>query len=102
LDTGALNAESLENIRSTTQELGKTIANLPLPFKDPNAKLRYSDLPPVLKSLLDDMTDRVEQKIGSEEADIATQEVRSFKSGSKLFSQSDISTQFNKLLRLLT
>jgi len=102
LDTGALNAKSLENIRLTTQELGKTIANLPLPFKDPNAKLRYSDLPPVLKDLLDDMTSRVEQKIGSKDADIATQEIRSFKSGSKLFGQSDISREFNKLLRLLT
>jgi hypothetical protein len=102
LDTGALNAKSLENIRTTTQELGKTIANLPLPFKDPNAKLRYSDLPPVLKELLDNMTDRVEQKIGSKDAAVATQDVRSFKSGSKLYSQSDISTQFNKLLRLLT
>jgi hypothetical protein len=102
LDTGALNAESLENIRDTTQELGRTIANLPLPFKDPNAKLRYSDLPPVLKSLLDDMTDRVEQKIGSEDAAVATQDVRAFKSGSKLYSQADISSQFNKLLRLLT
>lgn len=102
LDTGALNAESLENIRSTTKELGQTIANLPLPFKDPNAKLRYSDLPPVLKDLLDDMTSRVEQKIGSKDAAIATQEIRSFKSGSKLFGQSDISREFNKLLRLLT
>ena len=102
LDSGALNATSLENIRGTTAELGKVIANLPLPFDDPAQKLRYSDLPPALKNLMDDMISRVEDKIGKKDADIATANLRSFKSGADVYGQSDISSQFNKLLRLLT
>lgn len=102
LDTGALNAESLENVRTATSELGKVIANLPLPFEEQSQKLRYSDLPPALKKLIENMIDKVDAKIGSEEADIATSELRSFMSGSDVYSQGEISSQMNKLLRLLT
>jgi hypothetical protein len=102
LDTGALNARSLENIRSTTSELGKVIANLPLPFDNPAQKVRYSDLPPALQGLIEDMITRVEAKIGQKDADIATADLKSFKSGGDVYGQSDISSQVNKLLRLLT
>jgi hypothetical protein len=102
LDAGALNARSLENIRSTTTELGKVIANLPLPFDNPAQKVRYSDLPPALQNLIEDMITRVEAKIGQKDADIATAELKSFKSGGDVYGQSDISSQVNKLLRLLT
>lgn len=102
LDAGSLNSRSLENIRTTTSELGKVIANLPLPFDNPAQKVRYSDLPPSLQGLIEDMISRVEDKIGKKDADIATAELRSFKSGSDVYGQSDISSQVNKLLRLLT
>jgi hypothetical protein len=102
LDSGSLNARSLENIRSTTSELGKVIANLPLPFDNPAQKVRYSDLPPALQGLIEDMISRVEDKIGKKDADIATANLKSFKSGGDVYGQSDISSQVNKLLRLLT
>jgi hypothetical protein len=102
LDSGSLNARSLENIRSTTSELGKVIANLPLPFDNPAQKVRYSDLPPALQGLIEDMISRVEAKIGQKDADIATAALKSFKSGGDVYGQSDISSQVNKLLRLLT
>lgn len=102
LDSGALDNTSLENVRSTAAELGKVIANLPLPFTDQAQKVRYSDLPPTLKKLIDDMTDRVEKKIGKKDADIATAELRSFKSGADVYSQSEISSHLATLLRLLT
>ncbi len=102
LDSGALNKVSLENVRTSARELGKVIANLPLGFNDQSQKLRYSDLPPALQKLMDDMIERVETKIGQEDADIATQQLKAFKSGSDVYSQGEISAQMSKLLRLLT
>jgi hypothetical protein len=102
LDTGALDATKLENVRSTAAELGKVIANLPLPFTNQAQKVRYSDLPPALKNLIDDMVVRVEDKIGKKDADIATKELRAFKSGADVYSQSEISSKMATLLRLLT
>jgi hypothetical protein len=102
LDSGALNAEALENVRSSARALGSVIANLPLPFESPTAKLRFSDLPPVLRDLIEDMISRVEQKIGKEDADEATKKLRSYKSGGDAFSQSEVSSEMSTLLRLLT
>jgi hypothetical protein len=102
LDSGALNAKSVENVRSSTSELGKVIANLPLPFENQNEKLRYSDLPANLKDLTESLIERVEAKIGKEDADIATEKLRSFMTGSDLFNQAEISSELNRMLRLLT
>jgi hypothetical protein len=102
IDSGALDATSLENVRSSARELGSVIANLPLPFTNQAQKVRYSDLPPTLKKLIDDMVSRVEKKIGKEDADIATAELKSFKSGADVYSQSEISSRLATLLRLLT
>jgi hypothetical protein len=102
IDSGGLNPDALENIRSSTAALGQLIANLPLPFGDQTDKLRYSDLPPVLKNMIDDMMDRVEQKIGKEDANAATENLRKFKAGSSVMSQSDVSSEMNVMLRLLT
>lgn len=102
IDTEALNPESLESVRMGASALADAIANLPLPFKNQAQKIRYSDVPPALRDLMDDMMDKVEQKIGSEDAAIATEHLRQFKSGSEVFSQGEISSEMNKLLRLLT
>ena len=99
LDTGALNPDSLENIRSSTRELGKVIANLPLPFGSETEKVRYSDLPPALRGLIEDMISRVETKIGKKDADEATTALKSFMSGGDVYSQSEISSEMSKLLR---
>ena len=102
LDAKALNPESLENVRASSRELGKVIANLPFAFGESAQKIRFSDVPPALRDLIEDMITRVEAKIGKEDADIATQELRSFMSGGDYFNQSEISAQMSKLLRLLT
>lgn len=102
LDAGGLNPESLENVRSSARALGQVISNLPLPFGSANQKVRFSDLPPVLKNLIDDMIDKVEAKIGKEDADIATKTLRDFKSGGDAFSQSEVSSEMSTMLRLLT
>lgn len=102
LDSGALNKVSLENVRSSASELGKVISNLPLGFNNQAEKIRYSDLPPALKNLMDSMMERVEKKIGKKDADVATADLKSFKSGSEVYSQGEISAQMSKMLRLLT
>jgi hypothetical protein len=102
IDSGALNPQALENVRSSAKELGETIANLPLPFGADAEKVRFSDLPPALRDLVEDMMTRVEAKIGKEDADIATQDLRSYISGGDVYNQSQISSQLAKMLRLLT
>ena len=102
LDSGALNKISIENVRNSARELGKVISNLPLGFNDQTEKVRYSDLPPSLQNLMDDMMERVEAKIGKEDARIANADLEAFKSGSDVYSQGEISSQMSKLLRLLT
>jgi len=102
LDAGSLNPEALENVRASSRELGKVIANLPFAFGEQSEKIRYSDLPPALRDLLDDMITRVEAKIGTEDAAEATKDLKSFMSGNDFYSQADISSQMAKMLRLLT
>jgi len=102
LDSGALNADSIENVRESARLLGEVMSNLPLPFDEQIEKVKFSDLPPVLRDLIDDMMDRVEKKIGEEDADIANKTLKSYKAGSDVFSQSEVSSEMNVLLRLLT
>jgi hypothetical protein len=102
LDEGSLNKVSLENVRATAAELGKVISNLPLPFTDQSEKVRFSDLPPALRNLMTNMVERVEEKLGEEDADEATKSLKGFMSGSDVYSQSDISSQMATMLRLLT
>jgi hypothetical protein len=102
LDTKALNPRALENVRLTAAELGKTMANLPLPFGKDASKLKFSDLPSGLKDLIDQMITRVEAKIGKEDADIATQKLRSYMAGADVFNQGEVQSEMSKLLRLLT
>jgi hypothetical protein len=102
LDSGALNPQALENVRSSAKALGKVIANLPLPFGSETEKVRYSDLPPALKTLMDDMLSRVTDKIGAKDAQEATVGLRSFMSGGDYYTQQEISSELSKLLRLLT
>ena len=102
LDSGALNPQALENVRSSAKALGEVIANLPLPFGSETEKVRYSDLPPALKSLMKDMMTRVTDKIGAKDAAQATAGLQSFISGGDFYTQQEISSELSKLLRLLT
>jgi hypothetical protein len=51
---------------------------------------------------MEKMITRVENKIGQKDADIATKGMKDFMSGQEVYSQSEISSQMSKLLRLLT
>jgi hypothetical protein len=102
LDSGALNPESVENVREAARQLGAAIANLPLPFDAQSQKVRYTDLPPVLRDLIEDMIKKVEDKIGIEDANEATKSLKSFMSGGDVYSQGEVSAEMSKMMRLLT
>jgi DNA-binding ferritin-like protein len=102
IDTKALDAQALGSVRLGATALAKAIANLPLPFQNQSQKIRFSDVPPSLSTLMEDMIAKVEQKIGKEDAAEATTKLKSFMSGADVFSQGEISSEMNKLLRLLT
>jgi hypothetical protein len=78
------------------------IANLPLPFGRDAQKVRFSDLPPAMRDLIEDMVSKVEEKIGKEDADVATEKLQSYMSGGDAYSQMEVSSDMSKLLRLLT
>ena len=102
IDTGALDSTALTNVRTGATALAETIANLPLPFENQSQKIRFSDVPPALAKLMEDMIKKVEAKIGKEDAGEVTKELKSFMAGGDVYSQSEISSKMNKLLRLLT
>jgi DNA-binding ferritin-like protein len=102
MDTGALDNTALVNVRTGAKALAETISNLPLPFADQSQKVRFSDLPPALANLMKDMIEKVEDKVGQKDAGAATSELKSFMSGGDMYSQSEISSHMNTLLRLLT
>lgn len=102
IDTGAIDSKNLEGVRATATELGKVIANTPLPFGNENAKLSFSDLPPSMKTLAQSMIKRVMEKLGPEDGPAAVAEIKAFMSGSDQLSQGEVQGEFSKLLRLLT
>lgn len=102
LDSGALNSDSIQNVREASRDLGKVISNLPLPFDNQAAKMRFSDMPPTLRDLMDDLVDKVVDKIGTADGAKATAKMRSFMSGGDMFSQGEVSREMSRFLRLLT
>ena len=102
IDTGALDSTALTNVRTGATALAEVISNLPLPFEDQSQKIRFSDVPPALAKLMEDMIKKVEAKIGKEDAGDVTKDLKSFMAGGDVYSQSEISSKMNRLLRLLT
>lgn len=102
LDKGALDKDALSNVREASRDLGRAISNLPLPFDNQAAKVRFSDIPPTLRDLMQDLVKRVHEKIGNEDGQKATAKLRSFMSGGDMFAQSEISREMSRFLRLLT
>jgi hypothetical protein len=62
----------------------------------------FEDVPPALQKLIKDMVTRVFEKANEEDADLATDNLRRFIAGEGERSQSEISSEMAKLLRMLT
>lgn len=102
LDSGALDPQALENVKASARALGQVLGNLALPFGNENKKLKFTDLPPALRDLMEEMMSRVEKKIGKDDAEVVNKKLKSYRSGGDVFSQSEVSSELSTLLRLLT
>ena len=102
IDAGAIDSKGLEGVRMSARELGTVIANTPLPFGNDNATLKFSDLPPSMKTLADSMLNRVVEKLGPKDGSQAVAELKSYMSGADQLNQGEVQAMFSKLLRLLT
>ncbi len=102
LDSGTLNPQALENVRASARALGEVLGNLALPFGNETKKLRFTDLPPALRDLMEEMMVRVEKKIGKDDAEVVNKKLKTYRSGGDMFSQGEVSSELSTLLRLLT
>ena len=75
---------------------------LPVSKVNKSDQIRYSEVPPALQKLIKDLISKVEDKIGKDEADTKTEQLREFMTSKNYYSQSEISSQMAKLLRVLT
>ena len=65
-------------------------------------KIKFSDVPPALQELIHDLIERVENKIGLEDADLCSSDIKGFIEGRYKYTQSELSSQMAKHLRMLT
>jgi len=65
-------------------------------------QLTFADVPPALQELIHDLIERVESKIGLEDADICSSDIKGFIAGRYKYTQSELSSQMAKHLRMLT
>lgn len=101
VDDNVLKEGNVNNIRKGAAELGKLLAYLPLPQGDDNAKIRFSDLPAATGKLIDNLVDRVREKVGGEKAEEYVAVLKSFMSGGRLMSADEMSAELSKILRVL-
>ncbi len=64
-------------------------------------QLTFADVPPALQELIHDLIERVENKIGLEDADICSSDIKGFIAGRYKYTQSELSSQMAKHLRML-
>lgn len=101
VDQGKLKGSAAEAVRTGAEDLGKLLAYLPLPQGDPSQKIRYSDLPEPTAKMIDNLLQRVDDKLSSEDAAKYTALLKSFKSGLRTMSADDMSAALNRLMRVL-
>lgn len=101
IDTGAMPPGTRGTLRRASNDLANAVANLPLPFDDQAQKVRFSDLPPVLREMIQNLVTQVEAKY-SDKAPEKLEDINLFMAGGDYYSQSNVSTQLNHLMHLLT
>lgn len=101
IQDGDLSKGLTQNLRRGSKSLGKILAYLPLPQGNANAKVRFSDLPPVAADLVEKMVDRVKEQLGPVDAKKYTKALEDFMSGARTMDSDEMSSNLNKLLRVL-
>lgn len=90
-----------KNLRRGATQLSRVMAYLPLPQGDPNAKIRFSDMPPASADLVRTMVKRVIEQLGQEKAQKYVSVLNEFMSGARTMTSDEMSSNLNKLLRVL-
>lgn len=98
---GDLPKGATNNLRRGATDLGRVLAYLPLPQGNPNAKIRFSDLPPASADLVRSMIERVKKQLGPEKAQKYTQQLDEYMSGARTMTSDEMASNLNKLLRVL-
>lgn len=98
---GQLAQGTVKNLRNGARDLGKVMAYLPLPQGNPNAKIRFSDMPPASANMVREMIKRVEEKLSSEDAAKYTKVLKEYMAGSRTMTSDEMASNLNKLLRVL-
>ena len=101
VEDGDLEKGTLDNIRKGSKELGKLLAYLPMPQGDPNAKVRFSDLPAPTADLIRNLTKRVEAKLSNEDAAKYVTVLEQFMSGTLTMDSDMMNAELAKILRVL-
>lgn len=98
---GQLAQGTVKNLRNGARDLGKVMAYLPLPQGNPNAKIRFSDMPPASGEMVRAMIERVKEKLSAEDALKYTKVLDEFMAGSRTMTSDEMASNLNKLLRVL-
>lgn len=101
IKTGAIDDSARNALRKGAADLGRVLAYLPLPKGVDTAKVRYSDLPPSTKKLIEALIQRVQESVDADNARKINEVLQNFMSGQFTMSADQLGAQLNKLLRFL-
>ena len=97
----SLNKGATANLRRGAAELGRLMAYLPMQQGNASAKVRFSDLPDPVASLIRNLIKRVDSKLSAEDAEKYTSNLESFMSGGQMLSSDGLAAELSRLLRVL-
>lgn len=90
-----------EDLKRNGAALAEVIARLPVSQGDPDAKMRYTDLPVEVRDLVDDLLDRLAAAVTQEVYDEVAGPLRTYMSGADYMHMDEIQSHLNKIMRFL-
>lgn len=94
--------EDDEELPDLTDEDIEQLRREALARKKASGQITFADVPPALQQLMLEMIQRVEDKIGEEDGEVCSADLRGFIEGRYNYTQAEISSQMAKHLRMLT
>jgi hypothetical protein len=94
--------EDDEELPDLTDEDIEQLRREALARKKASGQITFADVPPALQQLMLEMIQRVEDKIGEEDGEVCSADLRGFIEGRYSYTQSEVSSQMAKHLRMLT
>ncbi len=99
--TEADQPEIADKLRVGYAALGEALARLPLVQGDATATMRWTDLPPQLQTLVDDVMDKLKAKVDQDTYEKTVSDINSFKSGVDYATSDQIQSWLSGMLALL-